>query len=239
MQDFGLLQYDPLGGGPLDGPEFLNEPLDIFADPFEDMFEIPGQAASIGGIPLESAGLAAEKVFIEGTGDVIEHLESSIEDQPPLQAEYERDGFDDTAGLLEKSIEGTEIPPADEAEVELFEDVGWGYSMPSVPGAPPPPGMYDNPTARSKPKRDAGPIGQRWGRTNDKTGSDGKIWCPLEDKRIKPEVCEEKSCEYYDPDIRCCNYYSSEEFDNYDDETEESNNKANDLNYNAAEDFEF
>ncbi|MBN2457131.1 MAG: hypothetical protein JXB29_11460 [Sedimentisphaerales bacterium] len=33
-------------------------------------------------IPLESAGQAAEKVFIGDIGDLIEHFESSIEGRP-------------------------------------------------------------------------------------------------------------------------------------------------------------
>jgi len=189
MQDFGIPPYDE--------PDEFGDPLretqdgfDIFADPFESLFN-----------PLGSTPLQEAEPHMEGH---IDHLEKSIENSPPQSQHYETDGLDGILGQPEESTEGTEISPASDSQQKLFQDKGWGQSMPSTGSPGPPAGLYDYPS--SSPGKDSGPVGKRWGKTNSTFKGDSKIFCPLEEDYVSKQKCEEKECEYYDPEIRECRY---------------------------------
>jgi len=195
MQDFGLPPYDE----PDEFGDLLREPqddFDIFADPFEALFN------PFGSEPLQEAEPDMEGQFQAD----IDHMEKSIENSPPQPHHYETDSLDGILGQLEESIEGTEIPPAADSQQKLFQDKGWGQSMPSTGVHGPPSDLYDYPSSSPGKGKDSAPVGHRWGKTNSTFKGDGKIFCPLEDDYISRQKCEEKDCQYYDPEIHECRH---------------------------------
>jgi len=139
---------------------------------------------------------------------MLDSLEETIENSPPIPPASETDNLDTLLTALEKNIENTSIPPELEIEVELFNDPGWGYPTPSIDTPSPPLGIYDY--LAIQPNRDERPIGMCEGMSKNKSGADDKIWCPVEDNYVSPEFCEDKNCKHYNPDIHECMHYNKE-----------------------------
>jgi len=204
VENFRLPLYglgDPFGNS-LDEPE--NDPFDIFADPFETMFDPFDPGAALRPDPFELAEQEIEGKFADNVGGNFDHLEKSVENTPPIKPKYETDGFDSIFDQHEKSVEGTEIPPAPDTKVKLYHDPGWGYPTPTLNGPSPPQGLYDYPS--TSPKKNTGPIGRRRGKTKDTYTADEENWCPFEGDFISRKECEKKNCKYFDRDINECRY---------------------------------
>ena len=215
MQDFGQPPCDFFADSP-DGPfeDSEGNPFDPFAGPFEAMFNawgtgIPGNI----GLPDPSSvtnfqdPLTGQDDFsIDNCGKMLDMTEDNIENSPPIPPTSEADNLDTIYTAAEKDIENTSIPPETKIEVELFNDLGWGDSTPSVDTPSPPPGMYDYPAIQ--PNRDERPIRIPAGMSKNKSDANNKIWCPVENEYISPEACKDKGCEHYNSDAKDCTYYN-------------------------------
>ena len=215
MENFGQLPYGHFGD-PQDDP--LDDPFDIFADPFEASFNAPGPGlpGSLG--PPDPLSAADFQEPLEGQGNLdmdnfggmLDSLEETIENSPPIPPALGFDGLDTTLSALENSIENTSIPPELETEVELFNDPGLECPTPSIDTPSPLQGIYDNQTTRSAFQRDGRSAGQSKGTSKNKQNSGNKVWCPVEDDYVVPETCGNKDCEHYNPDIHECMYNTKE-----------------------------
>lgn len=211
MENFGQPPYGPLGDSQ-DDP--LDDPFDIFADPFETSFNTPGSGlpGSLGPPdPLAAADFqepleGQDNLDMDNFGGMLDSLEETIENSPPIPPALGFDGFDTILSALENNIENTSIPPELETEVELFNDPGWGYPTPSIDTPSPLPGVDDNPTTRSVFQRDGRSAGRSRGTSKNKQNSRNKVWCPVEDDYVSLETCEDKDCEHYNPNTHECMY---------------------------------
>lgn len=147
---------------------------------------------------------------MDNLGGMLDSLEETIENSPPIPPAPGIDGLDTILSALENNIENTSIPSELETEVELFNDPGWGCPTPSIDTPSSLPGIYDNPTTRSVFQQDGRSIGQSRGTNRTKTGANNKTWCPLENDYISPEACDGKECEHYNADVKDCTYYNKE-----------------------------
>ncbi len=215
MHDFGQPPYDFFADS-LDDPseDPLGDPFDPFAGPFEAMFDTLGSGipGSLGALDPSAAtnfqGPLADRdnLNMDNLDEMLDSLEDSIENSPPIPPISQTNDLDTLLTALEKNIENTSIPPESQIEVELSED--WGCPTPSIDTPSPPPGIYEYPAIQ--PNRDKRPIGMREGMSQNKSGADDKIWCPVENAYISPEVCEDKECEHYNSDVKDCTYYNKE-----------------------------
>lgn len=210
MQDFGQPFFDPLDD-PLEDP--MGDPFDLFADPFEAMFNalgsgLPGNPGILEPLattnfqePLADQG----NLNMDNLGGMLDSLEETIENSPPIPPALEIDGLDTILSALENNIENTSIPPELETEVELFNDPGW-ESTPSIDTSSPPLSIYDSPVIQ--PTRGHQPVSRQRGTNRTKMSTNNKTWCPLENDYISPEACDGKECEHYNADVKDCTYYN-------------------------------
>ena len=214
MENFGQPPYGPFDD-PQDDP--LYDPFDIFADPFEASFNapVPGLPGSLGPPAPLSAVNFQEPLDGQGNLDMnnfgmLDSLEETIENSPPIPPALGFDDLDTTLSALEDDIENTSIPPELETEVELFNDPGWGHSTPSI-DTPSPfidtqsplQGIHDRPAKRSRDERS---VRRSRGTSKNKQNSGNKVWCPVEEDYVSPETCEDKDCEHYNPNTHECMY---------------------------------
>jgi len=212
MYDFGSPLYDSLYEDPMAGIDTSRDPFNVLADPFEAMFDSRRPSSPVSDFnPFDYTKDELEQQFMDDGGKLLNNLEDNIE--------------------------GSQVrPPEEPKQVELFEDTGWGCQTPSAGAeAPPSLGIYENPPGRPAFQQDAGPISHRGGGANNKVSSDGKSWCHFEDDYVLPKFCKEKDCEYFDPDIKECMYYSRDEFE----DIGKTNIKTDDSSNGTEEKFEF
>ncbi len=230
MHDFGQFPDNPLES-PLDG-SFLKDPLDFPPNALgPDAAGNFSPSDPLAAMNLKVPGAEEDYFHMDSLGKLLTDAEAAIENTPAIPPTSPIDH-------LENSIQNTSIPPEAEAkEVQLFKGSGWGYSSPPIGSdktTPPPLGIYDEPSTRPAFYANLGPITQHGGRIRNKYGGDDKIWCPLEDDFISPQICQNQDCEHYNPETRACMHYDSEDFS-----PDTPDRETNDSGYVTKEDFEF
>ena len=184
MFDFDQPMEEPLPGDPLEDP---------LEDPFEAMMNALGpETKSFGHFnPYDYSRSQLEEIFMDDLGKMMNDLEDSIENSPPIPPE----------------------PQMQNEEVELFEGQG-DYTTPNLEtnnNLPLPDGETSEKPSEPMfpfPRSRARPVGRSLGLSrNSHSGSDKKIFCPVEREFVFPQFCEDEDCEHYDRDIKECTYF--------------------------------